>query len=515
MSLDFIKKYEYKLKTRGQIKLWIKNYPRDEKAILCYGVFDVVHPGHLRHLAYAKSKASILIASITEDKYIKKGKYRPHVPEKLRALNLAALEMVDYVFIDDQATPLNSLKVLQPDYFAKGFEYTNNELPPATKEEKEVVEQYGGQMLFTPGDVVYSSSKFIELSPPRIELEKLSLLMESSQISFLDLKNIINNLKHHSIHVVGDTIVDSYTRTTLIGGQTKTPTLSVLKEEQDDYIGGAAIVARHLAATGAEVYFSTVLGNDNLKDFVLKGLEDSNIIIMPIIDQTRPTTNKNVFISPGYRLLKVDTLDNRPIFEKDADDISKHIKETKAKCIVFSDFRHGIFSKQSIPLFISSIPKGIFSVADSQVASRWGNITDFKGFDLITPNEREARFAVADQDSTVGALAGKICSLSNCKILFMKLGEKGIIVNEAKNELNDKYFSIGSFTNNVADAVGAGDALLAYSTLSLMENKSVVAAAIIGSIAAACECEYDGNIPITPEKVLEKLDSIEKKINYE
>ena len=97
----------------------------------------------------------------------------------------------------------------------------------------------------------------------------------------------------------------------------------------------------------------------------------------------------------------------------------------------------------------------------------------------------------------------------------MKLGEKGLFVNQTENKLKSKYFSIGSFTDNVADAVGAGDALLAYSTLSLMENKSAVAAAIIGSIAAACECEYDGNIPITPENVLEKLNKIEKKINYD
>ena len=44
---------------------------------------------------------------------------------------------------------------------------------------------------------------------------------------------------------------------------------------------------------------------------------------------------------------------------------------------------------------------GFFKVADSQVASRWGNITEFKNFDLITPNEREARFALADQDSGI------------------------------------------------------------------------------------------------------------------
>jgi rfaE bifunctional protein kinase chain/domain/rfaE bifunctional protein nucleotidyltransferase chain/domain len=514
MSSDFLKKYEFKLKMKSEIPNIVGKYPRNKKIILCHGVFDVVHPGHVRHLAYAKSKADILIASVTEDRFINKGTYRPHIPEKIRALNLAAFEMVDYVFVDDQATPLSSLDLIKPDFFAKGFEYTSNNLPTATLEEKEVVEKYGGQMLFTPGDIVYSSSKFIDLFAPRIELEKLTSLMETEKITFSNLKNIIKNLKNHSVHVVGDTIVDTYTRTTLIGGQTKTPTFSVLKEQEDNYIGGAAIVARHISATGAQVYFSTVLGDDNHKDFVLDGLKETNITILPIIDSTRPTTNKNVFISSGYRLLKVDTLDNRPIFQNDINEISNHIKNTKARAIVFSDFRHGIFSKQSITQLVSSIPKNLFSVADSQVASRWGNIVDFKGFDLITPNEREARFAIADQDSTVGSLSGKICSLSKCKLLFLKLGEKGLFVNkpDAKNEKS--YFSIDSFSDHIADAVGAGDALLAYATLSLLENKSVVAAAIIGSIAAACECEYDGNIPITPEKVLDKLNSIEKRINY-
>ena len=139
--------------------------------------------------------------------------------------------------------------------------------------------------------------------------------MEGDKLSFSDLRKIVNNLNKHSVHVVGDTIVDTYTRTTLIGGQTKTPTFSVLKDQEDDYIGGAAIVARHLAAAGAKVYFSTVLGDDSYKDFVLNGLKKSNIVTLPIIDKTRPTTNKNVFISSSYRLLKVDTLDNRPIFQ--------------------------------------------------------------------------------------------------------------------------------------------------------------------------------------------------------
>ena len=118
------------------------------------------HPGHVRHLAYAKTKADKLVVSVTSDKHIKKGIYRPHIPEKLRALNLAAFEMVDYVLIDTNSKPLKNINFLKPNFFAKGFEYTSNGLPKATQEEVLAVKSYGGNIIFTPGDIVYSSSKF-------------------------------------------------------------------------------------------------------------------------------------------------------------------------------------------------------------------------------------------------------------------------------------------------------------------------------------------------------------------
>ena len=74
------------------------------------------------------------------------------------------------------------------------------------------------------------------------------------------------------------------------------------------------------------------------------------------------------------------------------------VRNTTADAVVYADFRHGIFNRRTIPGFIEAIPEGAYRVADSQVASRWGNITEFQGFDLITPNEREARFAMGDQD---------------------------------------------------------------------------------------------------------------------
>lgn len=515
MTKDFFERYRYKMKTVDELIAIIGPFPRTRKVIMCHGVFDVVHPGHVRHLAYAKSKADILVASITADRHIDKGIYRPHVPERLRALNLAAFEMVDYVIIDDDAKPLGNLRLIQPDYFAKGFEYTSGGLPSSTQEEADVVNGFGGEMIFTPGDTVFSSSKFIQLAPPKINLEKLLSLMNVEGISFDDLRLAVNALKGYRVHVVGDTIVDSYTRTTFIGGQTKTPTLSVCYQGRDDYIGGAGIVSQHLRAAGAEVLFSTVLGDDDFKNFVVEGLSTAGVKCRPLIDSSRPTTNKNVVIADGYRLLKIDTLDNRMISDNVLEKLVENIKMTHTNAVVFSDFRHGIFNRITIPKLVDAIPAGAYKVADSQVATRWGNITEFNNFDLITPNEREARFALADQDSTIGRLAGALEEKTKYRMMIMKLGERGSFTVLAEtHKCMNSFFSIDSFTNHVVDAVGAGDALLAYATLAMLSNGSEVVASILGSLAAACECEMDGNIPVKPGDVLARIDAIERLATY-
>ena len=509
MTTPFFDKYKHKVLSIDELHERIGVFPRKKKVIMCHGVFDVVHPGHVRHLVYAKTKADILVVSITTDLHIKKGVYRPHIPEDLRALNLAAFEMVDYVIIDSNETPLKNIKILKPDLFAKGFEYVSSCYTGGSG----FCSVYGGEIIFTPGDVVYSSSKFINISPPQVKYEKLLLLLEKHDLSLSKLRQKLLDFRGINVHVVGDTIVDSYTRTSLIGGQTKTPTFSVLKEGVDNYVGGAGIVAKHLRAAGANVVFSTVLGKDSLGDFVLGDLENCGIEVNAIRDESRPTTNKNVFIASGYRLLKVDSLDNRPISTRYLNHLCDSVSKTESDILVFSDFRHGIFNRSHIGKLAGARKKGVFSVADSQVASRWGNITEFRNFDLVTPNEREARFALAAQDSTVGQLAKEVTDACVTGNLILKLGSKGIFcVYPGDGYYNQ--FSLDSFSSGVVDPVGAGDALLAYSTLALFKTKSLVAAGVIGSVAAACECEIDGNVPIEPKDVDRRLDNIDKQSSY-
>ena len=183
---------------------------RAAEVIMCHGVFDLVHPGHIRHLLYAKSKADVLVASLTADAHIPRRNFRPFVPQELRALNLAALEMVDYVIIDKDPTPIDNIALIQPDYFAKGYEYQAT--GPASRSRRkrcDAVEGYGGEMHLHARRHRLFVVRHHRIEPPDIAIEKLLTLMEAEGLSSRHLRSILDKFAGVRVHVVGDTIVDS------------------------------------------------------------------------------------------------------------------------------------------------------------------------------------------------------------------------------------------------------------------------------------------------------------------
>jgi len=497
-----------KIKKIDELKKIIGNHPRKKKVIMCHGTFDIVHPGHVRQLYYAKEKAEILIASITADKYVEKGFGRPFVPQELRAKNLAALEMVNYVIIDENKTPIKNILNLKPDLFIKGFEYQKNGVHPKTKDEIKTVESYGGRVIFSPGDIVYSSSHLLTIHKPKISFEKLISYMDAENISFEDILDTLDKFKDTKVDVIGDTIVDKYSFCTVLGPTTKTPTFSVKLKSSEKYIGGAGIVAKHIKSLGADVKFTTIIGEDSLKKFVLDDLKKWNINTNVIIDPTRPTTLKERFWADGYKMLQVDVVDNSVISEKILEKICEITKKGNPDLIVFSDFRHGIFNKDTIKKILESSSKKAVKVADSQVSNRWGNILDFKGMDIIFPNEKEARFALGDQDTGIRPLAKKLYMQSKSKYLILKMGEKGCIIYRNPGEHPRDFFILDSFAENIVDAVGAGDAMMAVVSLAYKCSKNILISSILGNIAAGLICEKEGNIPLTIEEIKQRINRI-------
>ena len=231
------------------------------------------------------------------------------------------------------------------------------------------------------------------------------------------------------VHVLGDTIVDSYVYCTPIGSSTgKTPTLSVKLEEQVDFAGGAAVVARHIRAGGRRRHLLDGARRRRAQGFRAQRDGEAR---RPLPAGHRSDAADDA--EGGVHRQRLPPAESGP--GRQPADLGEDRRPVRRAALaaadvdayVFSDFRHGIFSKQTIPELTGALRPGPLRVADSQVASRWGNILDFHGFDLITPNEKEARFSLADQDSVVRPLALELYKRAGCKALILKMGERGII----------------------------------------------------------------------------------------
>jgi rfaE bifunctional protein nucleotidyltransferase chain/domain len=131
---------------------------RDGRVVFTNGVFDLLHPGHVRYLKDARALGDGLIVAINSDRSVRaiKGPTRPINPEQERAELLAALDCVDAVTIFDEDTPLSLITAIQPDVLVKGADWGNDIVG------RDVVEARGGQVVRVGLARGFSSTRLIE-----------------------------------------------------------------------------------------------------------------------------------------------------------------------------------------------------------------------------------------------------------------------------------------------------------------------------------------------------------------
>ena len=131
-----------------------------KRIVTTNGCFDIIHPGHVKNLAWARAQGDVLIVGINSDASVRrlKGKTRPIVAQGGRAQVLAALACVDYVFVFNEERPWRWISQLQPDVHVKG---AGSERSPLFKAERKVVEAAGGTMRLAPKIKGYSTTRII------------------------------------------------------------------------------------------------------------------------------------------------------------------------------------------------------------------------------------------------------------------------------------------------------------------------------------------------------------------
>lgn len=479
----------------------------------CHGCFDIVHPGHIQHLQYAKSLGDELVVTVSADSHVQKGVDRPLIPDDLRASSLAALECVDWVYVNPNPTAVELLEELQPDVYIKGKEYERNH-DPRFLAERDAVARHGGRVVFSSGDVVYSSTSLISALEDREAMrdEKVSRFRRKFDLGGSSLHQIIQKFRGQKVVVVGDYILDRYHLCDPIGIAGEGPMMALRELQSRDYDGGAAVVALHLAGLGARPTLVTGLCADTVSHETTMRLHSEGIAVESTAHR-RQLVVKSRYLAEETKLFKVDHGAVDPIDSQCEQAIAERILAAAqgAAAVVFADFGYGLITEGLIDRIMPELRKNV-PVITADVSGRQSNLLKFKSVDLLCPTEREVRETLHDFSSGLGNVVWRLLSETKARQAIITLGKQGLVTFTPPpppaagvlGRLISEY--LPALSTRVVDPLGCGDALLAAASLTLACGGSLHAAAYLGSLAAAMEIRQLGNQPLTADALADAVN---------
>ena len=474
-----------------------------DKIVFVSGRFNVIHPGHLRLLRFAKECGNRLIVAVESDRIAGDA---AHVPEQLRIEGVLSNTWVDEAFIIDEPVSM-VISRIRPDIVVKGKEH---ELRFNT--EMEALKEYGGLLLFSSGETIFSSLDLIRKEFQELDSRLISLPQEylaRHKITTSRLAELLQQFRFLKVCVIGDLIIDEYITCQPLGMSQEDPTIVVTPIDSTRFIGGAGIVAAHAAGLGASVHYISVSGNDEAREFALDGLLACGINTSLLVDDSRPTTLKQRYRCKGKSMLRVSHLHEGaisvPLQKKMLQEVERAIENVDL--LVFSDFNYGCLPQPMVDEIVTMAKsKGIMLAADSQSSSQIGDIGRFQGMNLLTPTEREARISTRNREDGLVILAEKLRQQASANNILLKLGEEGLLIHagngKAEDWLTDRVDALNSAPKDVA---GAGDSLLITSAMTLACGGNIWEAAGLGSLAAAVQVGRVGNKPIRSHELLDEI----------
>lgn len=472
---------------------------REGKVVVqCHGCFDIVHPGHIRYLKFAREQGDVLIVSVSGDAVVGKGVDRPYITEDLRLENLSALEIVDYVCVDhhDWAGPI--LDTLRPDVYVKGKEYEASADPRFAKE-RSLVEEYGGTVIFSSGEVVYSSTFILDQYRSRFRLEddKIRAFCQRHGIDRARVREVLRRFTSLKVLVIGDPILDCYVHCNQASVAAEGPILDVTPLREDWYLGAAALMAAQAAALGAAATLLHPRSTSSEAARLSQALTHAGVEPLTFGAEERPVFLKYRYLVDETKVFKVNHGHYAPLSTAGSRALVGLIR-TEGGLFdgwLVSDFGYGLFG-QAVVEGVTSLARELgkpFFFDVSQAGA--GNLLRFQEPRVASPTEEELRFAFGDRESGLSNLAKRYFDETRAANLVITLGKRGAVLFEppkagASRLVNDYLPALRQMP---IDAVGAGDVFMTLVTLVQLAGGSMPEAVYLAAAAAALHVGRLGN----------------------
>lgn len=461
----------------------------------CHGVFDLLHPGHVQHFISAKKLGDVLIVSITADEFVNKGPGRPLFNDLIRAETIASLEAVDYVFISHYPTAIEAIKEVGPNFYVKGSEYqvASDDVTGMIVLEKEAVESLGGSIAFT-NEITSSSSKLINQFFSNLSSDAQNWLKAfKSESGFERSVYWLDKLENLKVLILGEVIIDRYTECSPLAKSSKDPILAFQRHQSYSYPGGILTIANNCNGWGCDVSAISFVKSScpEFKQIELK--VDSEVLLDLVTVNDRPTILKHRFVdlASSIRIFEYYDFLDKPLNDRDKNLVLEKVRQRigSADVVILADYGHGFFSKD---LIANLENKANFLAVNTQANAGnrgYNTISKYSSVDLLSLNGSELQLELRDKNPDYLSLVPKLMKEKKSSRAVLTLGGDGMMVFDRSGE----YLHIPALATKIVDKVGAGDSVLAISSLLTALGAPIDVLGFIASLVAAHEISQLGH----------------------
>ncbi len=482
-GLDELAKHAEELRWQGK------------RIVQCHGVFDLLHPGHIRHFEAAKREGDVLIVTITMDQYVNKGPGRPVFNQRLRAESVAALQVVDFVAVNRWPTAVEAIRLLKPHVYVKGSEYVSAEgdLTGMIRHEEDAIRSVGGRIQFTH-EITFSSTELLNTHFDVYPEEAQAFLKEfRQQYSAADVIKRLDSLRSLRVLVIGETIIDEYHYCQAMGKSPKEILVPTRYLHEEAFAGGALACANHLAGFCEDVHLVSCLGSRNSHEEFIRAHLKSNVRPMFFHRDDSATIVKRRYLEYAFlsKMFEVCFLDDSPIPQRIEQEICAYLRGVIGEydLVLVADYGHGLVG----PEIIKELCVGArFLAVNTQTNSAntgYNLITKYPRADFICIDEPEVRLACHDRLRGVRELIEEIAHELGSRHVVITRGHQGSMSYTVEDGLSE----VPVFSSKVVDRVGAGDAYLSVAAPCAAVGMPGNLVGFVGNAVGALKVQIIGN----------------------
>ena len=473
----------------------IHKLSKTKKIVLCHGVFDILHSGHIYYFEQAKKLGDILVVSVTSDKFVNKGPNRPVNQLNERILLLKNIKSVDYVLESNYMTAKNIITEIKPSFFCKGPDYNNKEnIDIKLNEEIATLKKYGGKFV-TVKHQMKSSSKIIdklkfENNESNIEIVKFIKLIKK-KYSYEKINKILNELINKKALILGELIIDKYIFADAIGKSGKDSILVYKQKSEVEFLGGAAYIA-NLCSSFLKTQYLFHVGKKNTQLKFIKNNLNKKIKYKYFYKDDSPTITKLRYLD-DYRKNKIIgfyDINDKVLTRSEEKIFIKKIKQNikNISTLVLINYGHGEITQNVINYLKNYSDKLCLNNQVNSFNTGHYNIGRLKKVCVLCMNETELRHELRDSNSSVPKLAKELRKKIDFKYLVVTRGKFGSLIFYKNKELY-----CPAFEKKPIDSTGSGDTFFTLVSLCLTNKLSPLLSIFLASIAASYSVKNIGN----------------------